>query len=134
MCRGRSPAKAVATQKSYFRASTITSAFMSDLISHLIPSIRQTLAKSVEAFLVSEYAMRRPPIVTSETLALAIELDRLGRAFPSNTAVARALGASSAGIQVALTAARDRGLIIEQKAKACASSAQRVACSLLSPK
>lgn len=81
----------------------------------VLPRVRRRLAESVESFLLTKYQMQRPPIVSSEVLALAIELSRLERPFPPLDVVARAIGASVAGVYLALRAAESRGLVTNRK-------------------
>jgi hypothetical protein len=69
------------------------------------------LVDAVEQFLMAAYASRKPPIIAASVLALIVELDQRGVAFPPRADVAAALQCSVFGIDGAIALALRRELI-----------------------
>lgn len=77
------------------------------------PTARISKAKAlaIEEFLMTHYAIRRPPGVTARLLAMIIDLHQHGRPFPSRAVVAEQVGCTIFGIDAALSVALARELI-----------------------
>lgn len=76
-----------------------------------LPYWNATLADQLEAFLLTRYETRKPPVVAARLLAFILELNRRGLAFPTRDAAAEHLCCSKFSVDAALSVALERGLL-----------------------
>lgn len=76
-----------------------------------VPRTDAFVIDAIKDHIMVHYEAKRPPEVSAGMLALVVELDRLGQPFPNRHHVASHLNCSVFGLDAALAAALNRGMI-----------------------